>query len=1197
MHQPHILRVIMPLLCLCILIRSHAQMPAFYHLSTADGLSDNSVNSVCRDRNGMLWIGTTEGLNSFDGHVITNYYKDQYPAIDDNNILQVVCDKYNRIWLRNGARGIAMLDERRRFHAFRIGDSSERRPTTALLTTHSRGPIALIGNLHFIKDSARSRFIPFTFSGDTLLPRSISCANYLDADKIIFCGENRLVVIDYAKLVVLLNIPLPGIVGAARINDAELLAYTARGDAFYRVSLTDKKISTVYSGFRDQHGQPITGELRDISHIDNNSFAITTRFAGVYHLDIAQQKLQRWYHDPVNPRSIGGDNTSAIRYDSSGYLFISTRTSGLHYFNMRQPFANHLSYFRNENNEIFDGFVQSICEDDAGQTWLGTQDRLICRNRLSGKTSFVNYSLPNGQRLHREETIRSLAWVNGALWIGTTRHGMLVIDKNGKTIAHLYDSAAPGHKVPSNWINSICRRNERETWIATSRGVYRVTNDTYKADDLSHNPGFAKMGRPFCNNLWFDSKQRLWVGGNIGAWCYDAAKDSLRFYNSRNGLSHNRVFCFNEDNNGNIYIGTAEGLTVIDEKGAIQIYTRRNGLRNNKCEGILKDAQGFLWIGNLNCILRFDPQTKKFAAFEEGWGFSHAGFRMRSSFQNTSGEMFWGSDKGLTWFLPQMMNQVSTRLHPAIHGLAAGDSAYRFTTGETLYFPYNSPSFTFQFSSGELTAGNRIQFLCRLAGFDKEWKPPAIHGQVAYNNLPPGHYRFEIKASRDGDNWYEGSFPVAIIIRKPWWQQTWFRFAGLLLACGMLYSVYRYAKYRRQAAETQRMIAYFTNSGYEHSSVDDILWDICRNCISRLKFEDCVIYLLDTEKNVLVQKAAYGPKNSNANEIVNPLVIPLGLGIVGNVAQTGNATIVNDTSKDERYIVDDERRNSEITVPLVHEGKVIGIIDSEHPKKHFFTKQHLQTLQTIASLCSANISRAMAMDAMKKSRLELLELNIKMAESKFMNLRLQMNPHFLFNSLSSIQHLIVSQQTTRAYKYLTLFSNFLRSLLGNAEKNFILLDEELKILQMYIELESLRFDQSFQYSIDVDESLAAEEVLVPPLMVQPFAENAIWHGLLHKEGEKKLSIRFYNHADDHLTCTIEDNGIGRTQAAIIRSNNYSAMTHESKGIGIIRERLVLLAQKTGKPASVSINDLYDSNQHATGTQVLITIPYYNPEDP
>ena len=230
-----------------------------------------------------------------------------------------------------------------------------------------------------------------------------------------------------------------------------------------------------------------------------------------------------------------------------------------------------------------------------------------------------------------------------------------------------------------------------------------------------------------------------------------------------------------------------------------------------------------------------------------------------------------------------------------------------------------------------------------------------------------------------------------------------------------------------------------------------------------------------------------------------------------------------------------------------------------------------------------------------RNRMELMELNMKMAESRFSNLRLQMNPHFLFNSLSSIQHLIVSQQTTKAYKYLTLFSNFLRSLLNFAEKNFIPIDEELKILRMYIELESLRFDQSFSYEIKVDEGLTNEQVLLPTLMVQPFAENAIWHGLLHKEGEKKLSIRFTNSTEDYLTCVIEDNGVGRAKSMEIGRNKISSATHSSKGIGIISERLNLMHQKTGKPASVEITDKLNDKNEGTGTVVTITIPYYNPE--
>ena len=145
---------------------------------------------------------------------------------------------------------------------------------------------------------------------------------------------------------------------------------------------------------------------------------------------------------------------------------------------------------------------------------------------------------------------------------------------------------------------------------------------------------------------------------------------------------------------------------------------------------------------------------------------------------------------------------------------------------------------------------------------------------------------------------------------------------------------------------------YFATSLFRQTSVDDILWDVTKNCISKLHFEDCIVYLHDPVRNVLVQKAAYGPKNPGQFEILNPLEIPVGKGIVGAVFEKGLPEIIPDTNKDSRYIEDDRHRNSELTVPIIYQGKKFGIIDSEHSRKNFFSDKHLQVLSTIASLCA-----------------------------------------------------------------------------------------------------------------------------------------------------------------------------------------------------------------------------------------------------
>ncbi len=175
----------------------------------------------------------------------------------------------------------------------------------------------------------------------------------------------------------------------------------------------------------------------------------------------------------------------------------------------------------------------------------------------------------------------------------------------------------------------------------------------------------------------------------------------------------------------------------------------------------------------------------------------------------------------------------------------------------------------------------------------------------------------------------------------------------------------RQVQLRKESDET---INYFATSLFGKNELEEILWDVAKNCIARLGFVDCVIYLLDESEGVLIQKAAYGTKNPEAFVIHNPLRIPLGKGIVGAVAESGVAEIVDDSSMDPRYIVDDEARFSELAVPLINQNKVIGVIDSEHPEKDFFKQYHLDALTTIAAICSSKISQAKADSAARKAK-------------------------------------------------------------------------------------------------------------------------------------------------------------------------------------------------------------------------------------
>ena len=313
----------------------------------------------------------------------------------------------------------------------------------------------------------------------------------------------------------------------------------------------------------------------------------------------------------------------------------------------------------------------------------------------------------------------------------------------------------------------------------------------------------------------------------------------------------------------------------------------------------------------------------------------------------------------------------------------------------------------------------------------------------------------------------------------------------------------------------------------------------------------------------------------------------MGKGIVGSVAATGKTEVVDDTSKDDRYIRDDAMRLSEIAVPILNEGKVIGVIDSEHPKRDFFNKEHKRILETIASICATKIVNAKASQQLLEKEKKLLEVDKRVAEVRLMALRAQMNPHFIFNCLNAIDNYILKNDVEVASRYLNKFARLIRAILSVSDKNFITLSTELELLKNYIELENLRFEEKFSFSLNVAPEIQTDDTDIPSLLIQPFVENAIVHGLNHKKGEKKLSIDILlNH--ENLVCLIEDNGIGREAAQQIK--NSRTQTHESKGMKVTEGRLELLQQQVKEKSVVKIYDLADASGAAAGTRVEIQIP-------
>ena len=218
---------------------------------------------------------------------------------------------------------------------------------------------------------------------------------------------------------------------------------------------------------------------------------------------------------------------------------------------------------------------------------------------------------------------------------------------------------------------------------------------------------------------------------------------------------------------------------------------------------------------------------------------------------------------------------------------------------------------------------------------------------------------------------------------------------------------------------------------------------------------------------------------------------------------------------------------------------------------------------------------------------EVSDLQLQKSELKMEALRAQMNPHFIFNSLNAINRFILQNNKVQASAYLTKFSRLVRLILQNSLSAFISLESELDSLKLYLELEQLRFDYHFDFAINVDKELDTMSIKLPPLIIQPYVENAIWHGLMHKEEKGHLRIELYEEANI-LCCIITDDGIGRKKAAELKSK--SASRHKSMGMQITANRIAMLQQYEKVETQIVINDLALPDGTAGGTEIILKIP-------
>ncbi len=295
------------------------------------------------------------------------------------------------------------------------------------------------------------------------------------------------------------------------------------------------------------------------------------------------------------------------------------------------------------------------------------------------------------------------------------------------------------------------------------------------------------------------------------------------------------------------------------------------------------------------------------------------------------------------------------------------------------------------------------------------------------------------------------------------------------------------------------------------------------------------------------------------------------------------------SSKNQRYFngsVDD----IEIYDRVINEEEVESLYEAPNPNKNnVIINWIVFSLGVIVFIVALVFFIRIRIKQLVERKVYQNQLELHALEQQIKMLKAQMDPHFIFNSLNTILQFIITKQNDKAEIYLTKFSKLIRKLLESNVHETISLADELDILKKYLEIEALRFDEFIIFDIYVGTDIDVENIFIPHMMIQPFVENSIWHGLLAKKGEKILKLEFEKKDEKTLFCLIEDNGVGRTSSKISRKFEDST----SLAINFIKQRLELMSKKFQINYSLEIIDKVNEKNESLGTRIEITLPITN----
>jgi len=930
---------------------------------------------------------------------------------------------------------------------------------------------------------------------------------------------------------------------------------------------------------------------------------------GLNRIDPSDFSVKQYTTDNSSELGLISDTIFSIYYDSLDFIWLGTAQGAFKMNPFTEEFV-HYGHNPRDSRTLSDRYITSFHEDDSQNMWIGTRDGL---NYLIRKTDqIIRYYGDSIPGYLNSSYITALEMCQeGYLWIGTP-NGLNRLDHytNWFEPYPLVNQESFLNSASNNYITSLLNDRNNELWVGTQEfGLYQFHKTSKQFRNLEFslaNAAMLNFNTILC--IAEDQTGLFWIGTSHRG----LAKLIPESHAFNRYLDGNPSYGIQEYPADTFWFGTQKGVFVFSKplNRIISVieheYNKPNSLTNNRITNLLHDNE-YMWIATKNGLNKYHiPSGNNTAFIPDGSGNSIIGGEVWGITKAQDGSFWFSTRSGLSHYFPETDLFVNFRHDPDNKNSISSNQCYQVMEMEANIFliatqhglnKYNATTDIWEVYlpiPGDLSSissdyifgifedrHNELWVYTNGGGINKFDPVSANFEHYTTENGLANNTVYGIIEDDNGFFWLPTSNGLS---RFEPLEETFIKF---VVQDGLPSNEFNFnGSYETRDGEifmagVNGITSFYPLSPFETMDPPSVqvteLLIHDEGDLNEMAINDQIV--LNHDQNSFHISFA-------ALDFLSPFKNRFEY-FLENYDDSWNSLEMGVHQVEYRKLSPGDysfRIRGASSLGLVNEKEIsIRIIPAWWQTILF---RILVISSSIIIIGLIIWIRYLIIHRRHEMEKQILTIKNELVQSQKFALRSQMNPHFIFNSLNSIQNFVLKNDVDGANYYLSNFSMLMRKVLEYSQYNLITLDDELKLIELYIKMEKLRFSNKFDVKIHVDPEIDVHMLKIPPMLLQPYLENAILHGLQLIKHRGLLKVMVIA-AEKSMNIVIEDNGIGRKKANLIRQK----YAHKSKGLKNIEKRIQLYNKINLQPIAVNIKDIFDNDNQPAGTQVTLNLPY------